>query len=43
MSSFLEPDLRLFKKFQLFTKEWSKIIKKINVKTKKLNDLEKIV
>ena len=39
MSSFLEPDLDYLKNFHGF-EEWSKIIKKINVKTKKLNDIE---
>ena len=39
MSSFLEPDFDYLKNFHGF-EEWSKIIKKINVKTKKLNDIE---
>ncbi len=39
MSSFLEPDLDYLKNFHGF-EEWSKIIKKIKVKTKKLSDLD---
>ena len=39
MSSFLEPDMEYLSKFHLFDK-YSEIIKKINVKTKKLSDIE---
>jgi len=39
MSSFLEPDLDYLKNFHGF-EEWSKIINKIKVKTKKLTDIK---
>ena len=39
MSSFLEPDLDYLKNFHGF-EEWSKIINKIKVKTKKLRDIK---
>ena len=39
MSSFLEPDLDYLKNFHKF-EDWSKIIKKIKVKTKKLTEIE---
>tara|TARA_Y100000816_G_C26064118_1_gene559110 strand:- start:556 stop:1389 length:834 start_codon:yes stop_codon:yes gene_type:complete len=38
MSSFLEPDLDYLKKFHGF-EEWSEILEKVNVKTKKLSDI----
>ena len=39
MSSFLEPDINYLKNFHGFEK-WSKIIKKVKVKTKKLSEIE---
>ena len=39
MSSILEPDLNYLKLFHGFDK-WSKIIKKINIKTKKLDEID---
>ena len=39
MSSFLEPDMNYLKNFHGF-EDWSKIIKKVKVKTKKLSEIE---
>lgn len=39
MSSFLEPDINYLKNFHGF-ENWSKIIKKVKVKTKKLSEIE---
>ena len=39
MSSFLEPDINYLKNFHGF-EDWSKIIKKVKVKTKKLSEIE---
>lgn len=39
MSSFLEPDINYLKNFHGF-ENWSKIVKKVKVKTKKLSEIE---
>ena len=39
LSSFLEPNIEFLKLFHKF-EEWAKIVKKIPIKTKKLDDLE---